>query len=294
MVPLLGGVYVDEQGAREPGEDEEVRLEAEIAAAAEESENGEDESEGSPGDGDPGPMTFVVGEDDDENGRGGGVQLRRFNCGAGGIKAEPAGAEVEEGDEERNGDETKREAGVEIRRCEEGIDIESADECGEREEMRVIGEVFGGKYAADDDEEKRSGSPEDGGPGIGEREPKGNEEHERGEIRERAVENVFAFRGEEIFPAARDDERVGVEEETGDEEADGELEVGRGDGWRVAIENVVRRQGQAIIQCGQGLVDEHVDGGEQRDKEAEAAEENFASEDAGEDEHLRFSEPDDG
>src|SRR5258708_32866624 len=101
----------------------------------------------------------MVGEDDDKNGSGGGVQLRRFNCGAGGFKAEPAGAEIEEGDEERKGDEAKREAGVEIRRCEEGIDVESPDERGEREEMRVIGEVFGGKYAADDDEEERGGGP---------------------------------------------------------------------------------------------------------------------------------------
>ncbi len=72
------------------------------------------------------------------------------------------------------------------------------------------------------------------------------------------------------------------------------MEFGRGDGWRVAIENVVRRQREAIVESGQGLVDEHVGGGEQRDQKTEAAEENFVGEDAGEDEHLRFRKPDDG
>src|SRR5258708_10393865 len=101
----------------------------------------------------------MVGEDDDKNGSGGGVQLRRLNCGAGGFKAEPAGAEIEEGDDERKGDEAKREAGVEIRRCEEGIDIESTDERSKREKVRVVGEIFRGKGAADDDEEERGGGP---------------------------------------------------------------------------------------------------------------------------------------
>src|SRR5258705_12405545 len=122
----------------------------------------------------------MVGEDDDENGRGGGVQLRRFNCGAGGFKAEPAGAEIQEGDDERKGDEAKREAGVEIRSCEEGIDIESADERGEREEVRVIGEILLRKGAADDEEEERGGGPENGGPGNGEVKHEGDVERERG------------------------------------------------------------------------------------------------------------------
>ena len=85
---------------------------------------------------------------------------------------------------------------------------------------------------------KRGGGPEDGGPNIGECEPERDEKHERGQVGEGAVENEFAFSGEEIFPAARDDEGVGVEEKPGDKEADGELEFGRGNGWRVAAEDV--------------------------------------------------------
>src|ERR1700675_1130479 len=225
-----------------------MRLEAEVAAVAEESDSGEDESERAPGGGDPGPVTFAVGENDDENGSGGGVQLRGIDGGAGRFETQPARAEIEENDDERKGDKAEREAGVEIGRSQEGIDRESTEERGEREEMRVVGEIFGGEGAADDDEEKRGGGPEDGGPGIGEREPDGNEEHERGEIGEGAEEKSFAFRGEEIFPAAGDDKRVGVKEQTGDEEADGELEVGGGDGRRVAIEDVVRRQREAIVE----------------------------------------------
>ena len=105
VVPFLSRVDVDEQGARKSGQNEEVRLEAEVAAVAEESDDGESESENSPGYGDPGPMAFAVGEDDDENGRGGGVELGGFDGGAGGFEAEPAGAEIEESDDERKGNE---------------------------------------------------------------------------------------------------------------------------------------------------------------------------------------------
>src|SRR6266481_5985271 len=150
MVPLLGGVYVDEQGAHEGSENQDVGLEAEIAAVTEKSNDCEYKSEGAPGDGDPGPMAFVVGKNDDKNGSGGGIQLRGFDGSARGFEAEPAGAEIQEGDDERKGDETKREAGVEIRSCEEGIDIRSEEERGEREEVRVVGEILLRKGADDD------------------------------------------------------------------------------------------------------------------------------------------------
>src|SRR6266851_3812191 len=91
------------------GENEEMRLEAEVAAIAEKSDSGENESEGAPGDGDPGPVAFVIGENDDENGRGGGVKLGGFDGGAGGFAAEPARAEIEKHDDERKCDQAKRE-----------------------------------------------------------------------------------------------------------------------------------------------------------------------------------------
>ncbi len=143
--------------------------EAEVAAGPEESDDGEDEGEGPPADGDPGPVAFAVGEDQHENGGSCGVKLGGFDGGAGRFETEPAGGEIEEGDYEREGDEAEQEAGVEIGRGQEGIDIESADERGEREEMCMIGEVFGGKGAADDDEEECGGGPDDRGPDIGER-----------------------------------------------------------------------------------------------------------------------------
>src|SRR5689334_21323317 len=105
-MPLLGGVNVDEQRAGECGENEEMRLEAEVPTLAEESDNGESERENSPGDGDPGQMAFAVGEDDDQNGGGGCVELRGFDGGAGGLETEPARAEIEKGNDKREGDET--------------------------------------------------------------------------------------------------------------------------------------------------------------------------------------------
>ena len=50
----------------------------------------------------------------------------------------------------------------------------------------------------------------------------------------------------------------------------------------------------ADVESWDGLVDEHVKGSEQGDEQSEAAEQDFAREDTGEDKHLRFGQPDDG
>lgn len=99
VVPLLGGINVDEQRTDKAREYEEMRLQAEIAAIAEKADDGENESEGSPGRGDPNPIAFVPGEQDEENGGGGGIELGGGEEKIGLLRAEPASAEVKERDD---------------------------------------------------------------------------------------------------------------------------------------------------------------------------------------------------
>jgi len=79
---------------------------------------------------------------------------------------------------------------------------------------------------------------------------------------------------------------VGIEEESGDKEADGQLEFGRGDGWCVAAEAVDGRKRETIVESGKAWLTSMFGGGQQRDEETEAAEENFAGKTPAEDEHL--------
>src|SRR5579883_2797868 len=179
-------------------------------------------------------------------------------------------------------------------RGQEKVDVERPEEGGQGEEMRLIGEVFGGESAGKCDENESGGDPEDGGPGKGESQPESDEKHERREIGERAEGDFLGIGNAEIFPAARNHEGVGVKEKCGDEKADSELKFGCRDRKQKAVEDIVRRQGKAIVERGQGLVEEHVHGSEERNEETEDSKKDFAGEDAGKQEHLGFGEPDDG
>src|SRR5271165_1198384 len=128
--------------------------------------------------------------------------------------------------------------------------------------MGLVNEVLSGKGAGENDEKKRGDGPEDDGPGIGECEPDGDEEHEAGEIGKGPEQDAFVFGSEEILPATWDGEGVGIEKERGDEEADSELGVGRGDGLREAIKWRARGLRKVIVERRESLVDEHVPGRE--------------------------------
>src|SRR6516164_9143372 len=152
------------------------------------------------------------------------------------------------------------------------IDVEGAEESGESDEMCLVGEVHGRKGTSESDEEKRGAGPDDGGPSKGERQPERYEKHERGEIGKRTEEDALVFGGEEVPRAAGNHKRVGVEKEARDEEADGELIFGRRNGWRVEVEDCARGLAETIVESWDGLVDEHIKGGDEGDEQFEAAE----------------------
>ncbi len=107
VVPLARCVDVEKQRAGRAGEDEEAGLKAEIAAPAIVAEDSEKEREGSPRNGDPEAIALAVGEQYEEGGRGGGVEIRGIDRGIRRfIEAEPARAEIEERDNESERDET--------------------------------------------------------------------------------------------------------------------------------------------------------------------------------------------
>src|SRR5215469_7772984 len=152
------------------------------------------------------------------------------------------------------------------------IDVQGAEESRKSDEMCLVGEVHGRKGTSESDEEKRGAGPDDGGPSEGERQPERYGKHERGEIGKRPEEGSLVFGGEEVPPVAGNHKRVGVEKEARDEEADGELIFGRGNGWREEVEDCARGLAETVVERWDGLVDEHVKGGEQGDEQSKAAE----------------------
>ena len=131
-MPFVGGVDIDEQGAKEADEDELVGLDAEVAAVADASDDSENQGERAPSGGDPDPVTFAVGNERDEDGRSGRVELGGID-GEGGrfVQAEPARAKLEESDDEGERDEAGGESGVGVTGMQMIIDVEGAEESRE-------------------------------------------------------------------------------------------------------------------------------------------------------------------
>src|SRR5216683_6004043 len=140
--------------------------------------------------------------------------------------------------------------------------------------MRLVRKIVSGDCTAENDQQESSARPEDCDPRRREGQPDRDKEHERSEVGEAAEEEDLAFGDDQVFPATGDNESVSIEEECRNEKTDGKLLFPGGNGWRVAFHAYGQDLREAVVESGQRLVDKHVGGGEQRDEETEAAEEN--------------------
>src|SRR5262249_2116601 len=99
---------------------------------------------------------------------------------------------------------------------------------------------------------------------------------------------------DEIFPTARDNQRIDIEKQASHQEAERKLLLGGGDSGFISLGENRRNVRQMMVIDRQGLVDEHFAGGGQGNQHAQPSEKHSEIDDTGEEKHLRFGEPDDG